>query len=74
MWIFKYLFIINFCASPFGKDKKTKSKFFQFTSLINVILGNFFLFFCQKNLFFPKFLVAHRYLILTLGGLDSNNT
>ena len=41
-----------FWASPLGRDRKTKSKFFQSILFIEEIKGNFFLFFDRKNLFF----------------------
>ena len=42
--IFLYLknIFVNFCASPFGNDKKTKFKLFQLISFIDEILGNFY--------------------------------
>ena len=75
MFKFKKFFFINFCASPLGKDKKTKSTFFQLTLVTMVILGNFFLILLSKKLiFFPKFLVAHKYFILTFGCFDKIKT
>ena len=71
--MFLYLlnfFLIIFCASPLGRDKKTKFKFSQFILLTDVILGNFFFILLSKKLiFFPKYLVAHKFTIFTLGCL-----
>ena len=60
-----------FWASPLGKDKKIKSNSFQLILFDEVSFGSFFVILESKSdNFLPKFFVAQRYNIFTLGCFD----